>query len=139
MQLPHKRHRQRILERLHGRLHLPPHLGGQRHGTVDEHQPGDTVGMGLCHPTGDKAAGRMPDQGRALDLDGVQKDHDIGGEVVDAIAAGRALRVAVAALVQGVGVVARGQQRKDPLNENHESAGGWMRTIGSLPGSPCSA
>jgi hypothetical protein len=28
MQLPHKRHRQRILERLHGSLHLPPHLRG---------------------------------------------------------------------------------------------------------------
>jgi hypothetical protein len=23
------------------------------------HQPGDTVGMGLCHPTGDEAAGRV--------------------------------------------------------------------------------
>jgi hypothetical protein len=107
MQLPHERHRQRVLEPLVGGLHLPPDLGRQRHGTVDRHQPGDTVGMGLCHPTGDEAAGRVPDQGRAADPDTIQEGHDIGGEVVDGVAAARVLGVAVAALVQGVGVVAR--------------------------------
>ena len=65
-------------------------------------------------PAGRQAAPRVPDQGDALDPDGVQERHHVGGEVVDPVAAGRALGVAVATLVGGVGVVAGGQQRQDP-------------------------
>jgi hypothetical protein len=57
----------------------------------------------------------VADQGRPLKADGVQEGHGVGGEVVDAIAAGRALGVAVAALVHGEGVVAGGQQARTRL------------------------
>jgi hypothetical protein len=50
------------------------------------------------------------DQGGLLDPGGVQERYGVGGEVVDGVAAVRTLRVAVAALVQSVGVVAGGQQ-----------------------------
>jgi hypothetical protein len=42
----------------------------------------------------------MPDHAGALDTGGVQEGHHVGGKVVDPVAAGRALGVAEAALVQ---------------------------------------
>jgi hypothetical protein len=68
----------------------------------------------FCHSPGDKAAPRMADQAGTLDPDGIQEGHHVGGEVLNAVTAGRPLGVAVAALVHGEGVVARGQQRQDP-------------------------
>jgi hypothetical protein len=63
----------------------------------------------------------VADQVRTLHADGVQERHRVGGEVVDAVAAGRALGVAVAALVQDEGVVAPRQQGQDPAVGDHES------------------
>jgi hypothetical protein len=64
----------------------------------------------------------VADQGGLLDPGGVQERYGVGGEVVDGVAAVRTLRVAVAALVQSVGVVAGGQQGQHPAVGDYESA-----------------
>jgi hypothetical protein len=56
----------------------------------------------------------VADQGGALGPDGVQEGHQVGGEVLDGVAAVGPLGVAVAALVDGVGAVAGGQQGQHP-------------------------
>jgi hypothetical protein len=56
----------------------------------------------------------VADQAGAFDPDGVQEGHHVDGEVIDGVAAVRPLGVAVAALVQRVGVVAHRQQGQDP-------------------------
>jgi hypothetical protein len=107
--------RHRVGQGSHGRLQSHRHLGGQRPGRgAAQHQPGDPLGVGHRHPPGGEGTPRVADQGDALDADGVQERHGVGGEVVDPVAAGRALGVAVATLVEGVGVVAGGQQGQDP-------------------------
>jgi hypothetical protein len=67
----------------------------------------------------------VADQGGALRPDDVQEGRHVGGEVLDGVAAGRALGVAVAALVQRVGVVVGGQQGQDPaVGEPRVGVGG---------------
>jgi hypothetical protein len=56
----------------------------------------------------------MADQSGAFGPDGVQEGHHVGGEILHGVAAVRPLGVAMAALVHGEGVVARGQQGQDP-------------------------
>ena len=104
LELADKAGRHRVGQGPHGRLQPRRHLGGQRpsRGGAQD-QPGDPGGVGHRHPPGGKAAPRVPDQGDALDGDGVQEGHGVGGEVLDPVAAGRALGVAVATLVQGGG------------------------------------
>jgi hypothetical protein len=81
----------------------------------------------------------MSHQTRALDPGGVQEGDDIDGQVIDRVAAGRTLRVAKAALVEGEGVMLAGKSVRTRLNENRESGQPWTKTIASPLGSPWSA
>ena len=47
----------------------------------------------------------MADEGRVGNANGVEESRGVGGEVVNRIAASRAIGIAEAALVQGIGVV----------------------------------
>jgi hypothetical protein len=105
--------RHRVLQGVHGRLELARLLLERGHRRADQHQPVHPLGVGLDHPPGGEAAFRVADHGCLVDPDGVQEGHDIGDQVGDLVAAVGALGVAVAALVEGVGVVGSGQQRQE--------------------------
>jgi hypothetical protein len=102
LQLPYKPRRHRVLQGSYCRLELQDRLVvAQRSRGAEQHQAGDALRAEFCHAPGGEAAPRVADQAGALGPDGVQEGHHVGGEVLDAVAAGWPLGVAVAALVHG--------------------------------------
>ena len=113
LEIPRELHRDRIRQIAQDVRQIPHDGIRRREAGANQHQGGDPLRLcERCVPR-DEAAERMPDQRRALDLEGIENADDVRRQFGNGIAGFRAIRVPEAALVDGHGTKALGQERQD--------------------------
>ena len=94
-------------------LQLPRDRIGGRETGADQHERRDAFRMGEGGLARDEGAERVACERCAFDFQRVEQRDRVGSQVLDPIAGFRALRLAVAPLIDGYGIQRRRQQRQD--------------------------